>query len=216
MGVRDRLRTSLALLPVADSLDLPFVVLYNGMPASFDSRRMEQLFRSGRLSESVMDSLIAASGSEVNWLERRIIMAFGQLDLQRPSGRKQFTQMMIGSVPFVMFLLMPFAAILLYLFFSRKRFYWEHLIFSLHMHTILFLYGGVYLLFALLYEGAPPGAVSGVFLLGCLTYLLVALDHVYGRGWVATIWRTALMAVPYILVMMMLLVLGLIWGFITL
>lgn len=215
-GARARLRNSLALLPEADSLNTPFRVLFNGLPAAFDDRDMQALFEKGRMNDAVLDSLIDASGGEVNWLERRIIRSFGQLDLEKTSDKRRLARAAIGSTSLIMFLLMPFAAVLLLWSFDRKRYYWEHLIFSLHVHTILFLYASLYMGVAMIGSTPWPRAVHWGFFSGCLLYLLFALRRVYGRPWPSTLLRTLLMAVPYTLVMAVLLAAGFLWGLINL
>ncbi|HMZ48647.1 MAG TPA: hypothetical protein PLP28_06695, partial [Flavobacteriales bacterium] len=100
-----------------------------------------------------------------------------------------------------MFLFMPFAAVLLRWFFARKRFYWEHLIFSIHIHTVNFMILGLITAVDLIREFPVVDAL--VFPL-CLGYLLLALKRVYQRTWPSTIARLCLMVLPYFLGMLVL------------
>ncbi|MBK9076713.1 MAG: hypothetical protein IPL77_17400 [Flavobacteriales bacterium] len=84
------------------------------------------------------------------------------------------------AISIIMFLLMPFTAVLLLWIFYPRRFYWEHLIFSVHMHTIYFLFFILLMLIGLPFQGEWPAAVSRL-VLACLWYLLLALRRVYGQ-----------------------------------
>jgi len=58
-----------------------------------------------------------------------------------PAG---FSTFLIGNIVWVMLIMMPFLALLLKLLYFRHPFYYvEHLIFSFHIHSFLFLLGGV-------------------------------------------------------------------------
>ncbi len=87
----------------------------------------------------------------------------------------------LDYLPVAMFFLLPLYATLLKLFyFRRKRFYSEHLVFSLHIHTFAFTAFTVVAL-------VPDGSIGeewldlGLFL-GLLIYYFLALKRYYGDG----------------------------------
>lgn len=91
--------------------------------------------------------------------------------------RKSFFQ----QVPKVMFLILPFYALLLKLLYvRRKRYYVEHFIFALHVHALTF---ALFFLMVLLRD-VPVLAVA---LLSWLPiYTLIAMKRVYEQSWLKT------------------------------
>lgn len=213
LGTRAALRHALARLPEADSLNVPYRVVLNGLLTSFSKRSEEGIFRKGDITDADVDSLLGDQRDSASWFERRAIRSLGRLDLTTAAGKKQLGHSVVKAVSIVMFILMPFTAVLLLWIFFRKRFYWEHLIFSVHIHTIYFLFFIVILLFALLTPGEWPSWIAPVIGLCCLAYLLVCLKRVYGKGWPSTAMRFVLMSIPYGIAFLLLLAVGLIWGF---
>ena len=109
-------------------------------------------------------------------------------------------QNVIADLPAAMFLTLPLYALWLKLMY-RRRFYAEHLVFALHLHTFLFLIGT----FIVVLPEAPSQSSSGVvravvavgeFADGTLKligfgYYLLALKAFYGEGWGRTIAKFA-------------------------
>ncbi|MDE0178806.1 MAG: DUF3667 domain-containing protein [Gammaproteobacteria bacterium] len=89
----------------------------------------------------------------------------------------------VGYLPVAMFFVLPLYALMLkVLFIRRHRFYAEHLVFSIHIHTIAFVVFGV----ALVTPESWP-AVDGILLLALTGYYFVALKRFYATGVLATI-----------------------------
>ena len=116
----------------------------------------------------------------------------------------------------IMFILMPFTALLLLWIFFRKRYYWEHLILSVHTHTIYFLILTVVLVLDLALPAGLPAWATPILLLVLATYLLLSLRRVYVRSWAATTFRMLVMSLPYLIVFILLLGAGALWGFLSL
>jgi hypothetical protein len=88
---------------------------------------------------------------------------------------------MRANLPYAMFLLLPvFALLLKAVYLNRRRYYGEHLVFSLHLHAFWF--------FALLVFALVPSAVSPWVALAMPAYAVFALGRVYGGRW----WAVAL------------------------
>ncbi len=215
-GTRASLRSALAHLPNADSLNVPYRVVVNGVLTSFTKRDEEALFHTGDMTDADVDSLLGDQRDSVSWFERRAIRALGRLDLATATGKKQLGHAVVKAVSVVMFILMPFTAVLLLWIFFRKRYYWEHLIFSVHIHTIYFLFFIAVLVMALLVHTEWPSWVGLLITLFCIVYLLLCLKRVYGKDWLSTGLRFLLMSVPYLAAFIVLLIVGLVWGFFTL
>ena len=96
-----------------------------------------------------------------------------------------FLQRAIGNLPITMFFLLPvFAMILAICYFRRKRFFVEHLVFGMHIHTFAFLM----LAAALLVPGETTGNWVKLFLIVVPPlYVLIAMRRFYGEGWGRTL-----------------------------
>ena len=100
---------------------------------------------------------------------------------------RAFLQEAIGNLPIAMFFLLPvFAMILGVCYFRRKRFFVEHLVFGMHIHTFVF----VMLAAALLVPGEATGNWVQLFLVvGSPLYVLIAMRRFYGEGWRWTLFK---------------------------
>lgn len=121
--------------------------------------------------------------------ERRLreLAVFGEVEGTRRLARAITTQM-----PKVVFAFLPIYAFLLWVFFRRQRkFYVEHFIFALHLHSFAFLALLPVPLFDLAYwapfVSSIGDVVSTIILLLVFIYIFLALRRVYGQGWFMTI-----------------------------
>jgi Protein of unknown function (DUF3667) len=113
-------------------------------------------------------------------------------NMSNPEMAKEMLKRTIGAVPYAMFFLLPiFACLLALIYFNRRMFLGEHLVFSLHVHAFLFL---LFVMMALL-----PDGLDGWLLLLVPPYILVALKQVYQGRWFATILRASVLALTYTL-----------------
>ena len=91
-------------------------------------------------------------------------------------GTERFVQAMVGHIPTALFVLVPvFAFILKLAYVRRKRYYSEHLIFALHLHSVAFL---------TLLAATLTRQVWAIFVaLGLtLTHMFIAQRRVYGQS----------------------------------
>ena len=96
-----------------------------------------------------------------------------------PAVRDRF----VGYLPVAMFFVLPLYALMLkVLFIRRHRFYAEHLVFGIHIHTMAFIVFGI----ALVTPESWP-AVDGLLQLGLMAYYFVALKRFYSLGVFGTI-----------------------------
>lgn len=90
-------------------------------------------------------------------------------------------------VPKMMFVLLPLFALLLKIFYNRKKyFYSDHVIFSLHFHTAVFLIFLVFSIISTIFPAFVKDAQSFEFLLAII-YLGMALRRTYGQSSFITI-----------------------------
>ena len=215
-GTREAVRAVLLNAPGTDSLDVAYHRTRNGLVLSYGDREDERLLSRGTMTEAELDSLLDGKAQDLSWWERRAIRSLGRLDLASPAGRRQFMHGVVKAISVVMFILMPFTAVLLLWIFFRQRFYWEHLIFSVHSHTIYFLFFSLLFAAEWITGRSAPSLIVGGLYVWCALYFLLSLRRVYGRAWPATLWRSVLMAVPYSLIFTVLIIGGVLWGFFSL
>lgn len=87
-------------------------------------------------------------------------------------------------VPTMMFILLPlFAAVLKLLYIRRRRFYAEHFVFLLHVHSMVFILA----MLILLVRRFVPSLVEVAVILWVLVYIFLAMKRVYGQGWLKTL-----------------------------
>ncbi|HEU0299605.1 MAG TPA: DUF3667 domain-containing protein [Longimicrobium sp.] len=95
------------------------------------------------------------------------------------------------NAPIGVFVMMPFSALILKLLYvRRKRFYVEHFVFALHVHSFAFLTGAVVLL-------SPWDLLDAALMVWFLVYLFLALKRVYAQGLIRTFVKYAALGVAY-------------------
>jgi len=100
------------------------------------------------------------------------------------------------NAPTGVFLMMPlFAFILKLLYVRRKRFYVEHFVFALHVHSFAFLMFSLMLVLRVEWLNWTMGAW---FILA----LYLAMKRVYGQGWFRTLVKFAILSWAYFFILM--------------
>ncbi len=106
-------------------------------------------------------------------------------------GELLFLAEMLNQAPKVMFLLLPVFALLLKLFYIRRRiFYINHLVFALHLHTLLFIYLLIPILFTYWY-------VVLLFFIVIAANTYIAFLKVYKQGRIKTFFKMNLIMLIY-------------------
>ncbi len=101
--------------------------------------------------------------------------------LQRPSI---FIKNTISKLPFVIFFFMPLFTIFIWLVYIRKKYtYTDHLIFSFHNQSLLF----ILLILSLLLDTIFKISTAGLFVTIFSIYLFMAMKRFYGQGVFKTI-----------------------------
>jgi hypothetical protein len=147
-----------------------------------------------------------------DWLNDRIndeIEGSPQKTKQINENPNLFVDKVFDVLPITMFLLLPVVALIFkfwYLF--AKRYYVEHLIFSLHNHSFMFVTMVLILLTNLVgdlltsygYTGAETGAGWLMVILGVWipVYLLISLRTVYQQNWALTLGKFFVIGISYV------------------
>ena len=101
----------------------------------------------------------------------------------------------LENLPVAMFCLLPFYALLLkVIYFGRRRFYSEHLVFGTHIHTVAYI---VFTVLVLLPEGGFSNTVSPFVMLGLMVYYFLALKRYYGDSVFVTMFKFGMLLALY-------------------
>ncbi|MEZ5557869.1 MAG: DUF3667 domain-containing protein [Pseudomonadales bacterium] len=111
-------------------------------------------------------------------------------------------QSLMDDLPVAMFLMLPiYAALLALVYRSRRRYYVEHLVFAVHVHTVTYILFTVLMLLPSRSASPALNAISAWLgnglLVGLATYQYVALRRYYGGSRLATLWRFAALSAAY-------------------
>lgn len=137
-----------------------------------------------------------------NWLERRIKEKVGE------DGTKGglFLDTVRSNIPAMMLVCIPlFAFVLKILYFRTKRYYIEHLVYALHVHT--FLYVGV-IVTALLTMAANrsveglSGFIIAIFSCAIFVQIFLSIRRVYHQGWFFSAFKFFLGGIVYFMILM--------------
>ena len=133
-----------------------------------------------------------------DWINRELVES-PKKAREIEKNPKLIIQSMIDILPTVVFLLLPVFALVMKLFYMfAKRYYIEHLIFSLHNHSFIFVIFIVIFLLGWIEQGATGlGLDAGiaetgydvllaVLLVWIPIYMFIAMKRVYQQGWMLT------------------------------
>lgn len=152
-------------------------------------------------NDGQIDSLLQSKGEEPNFLKRVSVRQSVRVLTGEISGfHSQFT----SSMSVAMFFLMPIFAIFLMWFFKKNRkFYVEHLVFSIHFHTLVFLLLAV----GTALELTPFSTITdSLIYLGILVYGIFYLKRFYERSWLQTIGRSIVLLIVYLIVLLIVII----------
>lgn len=114
---------------------------------------------------------------------------------------KIFNEKLMHNIPKMFFVLLPFFALILKLVNYRKRIlYIDHLVFSIHFHSVVFIMVGLLLLFNHFIDSKGFTLISYMLvILGIGVYLFLALYHVYHSSILKTLIKQFLLFFFYMI-----------------
>ena len=142
-----------------------------------------EAFAMNDLEGESLDSFLLAHDMTPNYFNRRIVKQGARAVKGDTKGlMEEFNHL----ISIAMFLLMPVFALLLQLFYRKqKKFYIEHLIFSLHFHSAAFLILTINTLLSFIPKFSAYGTMTSLLLL--FIYLIASMKNVYAERWSRTI-----------------------------
>ncbi len=178
-------------LQIKDELDSSKNVTFGFDIAKFsdqENMRASLLSIAGQLEERLKDT--------EDETKRRMLLKF--IDICRSPD--QLASRILKYLSWAFFLLLPVFALLLKLFYvRRKKNYIRHLVFSVHLHSFLFLLFFLIVSLNLIFSG---GAANFLFwgLLFIPIYTILAMKHFYQQAWGKTVVKCFLISTIYNLI----------------
>ncbi len=109
-------------------------------------------------------------------------------------NQAEFSKYLLDKLPWMIFLFMPVFALLLKLFFYKQdKFYIDHLIFSFHVHSFIFML----LIIATLVAWSTSVTLEALVTIIFIIYAVIALKKVYDQEWRTTIFKSILIFLSY-------------------
>jgi hypothetical protein len=136
------------------------------------------------------------------WIEARAKEKMGE------HGTKMglFISTLFSNLPYMMLCCIPlFAFVLKVLYFRRRIFYIDHLIYALHIHT--FFYAGIMLivLATIGLNRFAPGSIAGCLIallwIAFVTQIFLSIRYVYRQGWFFSIFKFLFGGFLYLMVL---------------
>ena len=166
----------------------------------FDEERRRRLARvlrgpAGQAVWETVESLTAEGIDEMDAVGRYVV---GQvIDLLHDPFAA--AQTWIENLPVAMFCVLPLYALLLKVVYPFRRFYAEHLVFAMHIHTVAFI---VFTALLLVPDAAAiDDWASPVLFLAFAVYQFLALRNYYGGSVIGTVFRYGVLGVTYSLLL---------------
>ena len=167
---------------------------FKGLLDDSRRRKLDQILRRPLLGEVVASGLRIVEPGDADAVGGGSRYVIGQLIdvLHRPWDA---AKVWFENLPVAMFCLLPVYALLLkVMYVGSRRYYSEHLVFAMHIHTVAYL---VFTVMVLVPDGAIGGWVNFVSLLGLAAYYFMALKRYYDNGAFVTVVKYLLLAAIY-------------------
>ncbi len=153
----------------------------------------------------LLDQYLSASKRNVTWSNRNLQRNLVKWQTGHISGDELIHKLQ-KILSTLMFFMMPLFAFFLWLLFRRSKLYYtEHLVFSIHIHCIVFL---VLTLYAIMTSLFSISILFPFFI--TLVYGWLYARNVYGIGWVKTTWKVLSAGFFYAVSLLVLLIVGII------
>lgn len=155
---------------------------------SFSSTIGKTLKTEGITPEAVLDSF------NLSKKEPNLFLARQSIKLANASI-SEVINFILSKASLMMFVLLPFFALILKLFYLRtKRYYIEHITFTLHIHAFIFF---IFALAVILDDIFEKDWIFTLTIYIVLLYIILAFKRVYQQGWMKTILKVFLLFFNY-------------------
>lgn len=152
-----------------------------------------------------LDSL-AARNKDADWFGSVASTQF----IKTYRNPRALTSFIVARLSWMMFLIIPFIALVLAgLYFPKRQYYVEHLVFTLHYHVAAYLLVSI----GIIMDYFIGGSWTGLTFVLSLAYVLIALKHFYRQSWGMTIFKFCVLHVLYLVIFLVLAALLMITSF---
>jgi hypothetical protein len=121
------------------------------------------------------------------WIEKQVKDKIGE----DGSKARVFLETLRSNIPAMMLVCIPlFAFVLKILYFRKRRFYVEHLVYALHIHTFFYVAVIVTSLAVMGANRTVPalgGWITGLMTCAIIVQVFLSIRRVYGQGWFVTL-----------------------------
>lgn len=135
------------------------------------------------------------------WMEQQVKDKIGE----DGSKAKLFLDTLRNNIPVMMLCCIPlFAFVLKILYIRKRRFYVEHLVYALHIHTFLYVAVVITALSAMAANRTLPAASGWIIgLMSCAIFVQIFLSirRVYGQGWIFSAFKFVLGGFVYLMIL---------------
>lgn len=163
-------------------------VISNAMDSLNVSRVLDSLAIPDKGAERISE--LTADSTDI--IEQKLVPKLKKLNTAQ--GRQDFWKLLTEYASLGMFVLMPFSALLLFGLFSAKSYYLQHLILSLHLHSLAFLLFTFFNIVALLISWQVFDILEIILL---IVVVVTCLKSYYNLGWGRAIWKSLLFLFLY-------------------
>ncbi len=152
-----------------------------------------------------IDSLTAQIDNQSWW-----IRLFGSQFAKAYRNPKMLGSFIVARLSWMMFLIPPFVGLILTgLYYRKKMYYVEHLVFALHYHVAAYLIISIGIIVNYFVDSSWTN-LSALVVLG---YIFLALKKYYGQGWLKTTLKYFALHIAYVIIFFALLAMLLIISF---
>lgn len=182
----DTVQLDLENIEVKDDLNDPDSRVPKVVGFEIDKLRVLQL--PGSTPDQVLDTLGVSKTAFNLYMARQGIKIANERD-------ENIYSYLVKNASLMMFFLLPFFALILKLFYvRRKRLYIEHITFTLHIHTFLFF---ILILAILIDYFWPNDWVFSIATYLIIIYFLLSFKNFYQQKWMKTIFKMIFLAITY-------------------
>ncbi|MCC9165608.1 DUF3667 domain-containing protein [Pontibacter harenae] len=129
---------------------------------------------------------------------KRSIKTKFMLVMEDDNTAKAYMSALKQNLPKIMFLLLPlFALILKMVYFRSTKFYIEHLIYSIHIHSFMFLFGAIMMLMSFVLPSAAGSYLKLLTFIVILWYIYKSMRNFYGNARKRTVLKFFVLSLAY-------------------
>lgn len=121
------------------------------------------------------------------------------ISLNTKKGSNEFKQKLHEYMSVAMFFIMPIAALFLFWFFGKGTYYLEHLIFTIHLQSLVFL---IMSIFGIAYYFLPYEFIDSIKEVLIIVMLYVWIKSFYNFKWFKSFFATILFFVSYVVLLL--------------